>query len=105
RRLILRLLEQFHHALTTLQLTAGCVVEVGGKLREGGQFAVLSQVGTNTAGELLDDLGLSGTTHAGHRDTGVNSGTDTGVEQVGFQEDLTVGNGNHVRRNEGGDVT
>jgi hypothetical protein len=33
------------------------------------------------------------------------AGTDTGVEQVGFQEDLTVGNRDDVGRNERGNVT
>src|SRR5690606_16861263 len=44
-------------------------------------------------------------THAGHRDTGVNSGANTSVEQVGLQEDLTVSNGNHVGRHECRHVT
>src|SRR5690606_15048830 len=35
---------------------------------------------------------------------GVNSGTDTCVQQITFQEDLTVSNRNHVRRNESGNV-
>src|SRR5690606_7738076 len=56
------------------------------------------------SGQLLDDLGLSGTTHAGYRDTGVDGRTDTRVEHGRFQEDLTVGNRNHVGRNERGNV-
>jgi len=34
--------------------------------------------------------------HARHRKTHVHRRTNTGVEQIGFQEDLTVGDGNHV---------
>src|SRR5690606_42023295 len=55
--------------------------------------------------ELFHDLGLGCTTYPGYRDTGVHRRTDTGVEQVGFQEDLTVGDGNHVGRNERRNVT
>src|SRR5690606_15547096 len=84
--------------------TARCVVKVGGKLGKGGQFAILGQVGTDTARQFLDDLGLCGATDTRHRNTGVDGGTDTGVEQVGFQEDLAVGNRNDVGRNEGGHV-
>src|SRR5690606_18920694 len=44
-------------------------------------------------------------THPGFRDTRVHRGTDTGVEQVALQEDLTDGDGDHVGRNERGYVT
>jgi hypothetical protein len=95
------LLEQLGHAGAAVQLLAGGFVQVGGELRERSQFAVLGQVGTDTAGEVLDDLGLGGTADARHRDTGVDGGADTGVEQAGFQEDLAVGDRDHVGRHEG----
>src|SRR5690606_13644232 len=104
QRLVLRLLEQFNDALATFQLAARSVVKVGGELGERCKFAILGQVGTNTTGHLLDDLGLRSATDTRHRNTGVDGGTDTGVEQVGFQEDLAVGNGDDVGRNEGGHV-
>ncbi len=104
RRLILRLLQQFDHSAAALELLAGRFVQVGSKLRERSQFAILGQVGTNTARELLDDLGLRRTTHPRHRNTRVDGGTHTGVEQIGFEEDLAVGNRNHIGRHEGGHV-
>jgi len=79
-----------------LQLLAGSFVQVGSELRERSQFTILGQCQTDTATELLDDLGLGRTTNAGYRDTGVDSRTDTCVEEVGFQEDLAVGNGNQL---------
>src|SRR3546814_1445954 len=96
--LVLRLLYVFDHALAAFHLTAGSVVKVGGELSESGELTVLGQVGTNTARHLLDDLGLRSAADTRHRNTGVDGGTNTGVEQVGFQEDLTVGNGNDVGR-------
>src|SRR5690606_33485724 len=66
---------------------------------------ILGQRGTDTTGQLLDDLGLRRTTNTGYRHTSVDRRADTGVEQVRFQEDLTVGDGDHVGRNEGGYVT
>ena len=87
-----------------IQLLAGSLVQVRSELGEGRQFTVLSQSGTDTTGQLLDDLGLSGTTHAGYRDTGVDGRTDTRVEHGRFQEDLTVGDRDHVGRNERGNV-
>jgi hypothetical protein len=50
-RRVLRLLEQLGHARAAVQLLAGGGVQVGGELREGGQLAVLRQVGTDTAGQ------------------------------------------------------
>src|SRR5690606_8149935 len=70
------------------------------KLGKSGQLAILGQVGTDTTRELLDDLGLRRATHTRHRDTGVDGGPDPGIEQVGFEDDLAVGNGNDVGRNE-----
>src|SRR5690348_2526466 len=39
-----------------------------------------------------------------YRDAGVDGGADTGVEEVGLEEDLAVGDRNDVGRNERGDV-
>src|SRR5690606_33781422 len=98
--LILRLLQKFNNTLTALELATGRVVEVGSKLGKRCQFTVLSQVGTNTAGQFLDHFGLGCTTHTRYRNTSVDGGTHTGVEQVGLKEDLAVSNRNHVGRNE-----
>ncbi len=87
------------------QLFTGCFVQIGCELRERSQFTILCQRGTNTTGQFLDDLGLSSTTNTGYGDTRVNRRTNTGVKQVGFQEDLTIGNRNYVGRNERRNVT
>ncbi|BAK13270.1 hypothetical protein PAJ_3190 [Pantoea ananatis AJ13355] len=104
-RRILFLLQQLGHFLTVAQLFTGCIVQIRCKLGEGRQFTILRQRGTNTTGQFLDDLSLSSTTHTGYRDTRVNSRTDTGVEQVRFQEDLTISNRDYVGRNERRNVT
>src|SRR5690606_19800153 len=104
-RRVLLLFHQFGGALTVFELGLGGFVEVGRELRERRQFAVLRQCGTDTARQFLDDLGLGGATDTRYRDTGVHGRTDAGVEQARFQEDLTVGDRDHVGRNERGDVT
>src|SRR6516225_3311545 len=104
QRRVLRLLQQFRDAGAAVQLLAGGVVQVRGELGEGREFAVLRQVRTDAARQALDQVGLGGAADARHRDTGVDGGTDAGVEQAGFQEDLAVGDRDHVRRNEGRDV-
>ena len=104
QRRVLRLLEQFGHARAAVELLARGFVEVGGELRERGQLAVLRQVGTDAAGQALDQLRLRGAADARHRDAGVDGGADAGVEQRRFQEDLAVGDRDHVGRHEGGHV-
>src|SRR5690606_5792943 len=104
-RSVLLLLHQLAHTLPMLQLLAGRFVQIGSELGERRQLTILGQRGTNTAGQLLDDLGLCRTTYAGYRHTGVDRRADARVEQVGLEEDLTVGDGDHVGRNERGYVT
>ena len=65
----------------------------------------MRQVETNTTTQLLDDLGLGRTTHTGYGKTGIDRRTNTGIKQIGFQEDLPIGNGNDVGRHEGRHVT
>jgi hypothetical protein len=54
---------------------------------------------------LLHGLGLGSGTDTRDGKTDVNSGTNTLEEKFGFQEDLTVSNGNDVGRNISGDIT
>ena len=102
---ILLLLHQLHHALTTFQLATSRIIQVGSELRERGELTILSERQAHATAKLLDDTCLRSTTHARHRQTSVDSRTDVCVEKVGLQEDLTVGDGDHVGRNERRDVT
>ena len=59
---------------------------------------------------FLDDVIMPHSTRrriarAGDRQTGVDSWTLTGIKQVGFQENLAVGDGNNVRGDVSRDVT
>src|SRR4030095_8303235 len=74
------------------------------ELREGRQLAVLREVETQGARHLAHRLDLRRATDARHRVTDVDRGTNALIEQVGFEEDLTVGDRNNVGRNEGGKV-
>ena len=58
-----------------------------------------------TTANGFDGLGLGGTTDTGDRQTDRNSRADTLVEQVGFQEDLAVGDRDDVGRDVGRDIT
>src|SRR5690606_456918 len=99
QRLAPALLQDLHRARAARQLRLRRLVEVGAELGECRQRAVCGQIQTERTGYLLHRFDLCGTADAGDRDTDVNGRTLTGVEQVGLQEDLTVGNRDDVRRN------
>ncbi len=76
-------------------------VEVGAELRERRHLAVLREVEAQRAGDLLHRLDLRRAADARHRDADVHGRADAGVEQVGLEEDLAVGDRDDVGRNVG----
>src|SRR5699024_1687153 len=80
-------------------------VEVGGEHREGLERAVLREVELESTGDLLHRLDLRVTADPGDRDTHVDGGADVGVEEVGLEVDLAVGDGDDVGRDVRRDVT
>ena len=103
-RRVLRLLEQLDQAGTALQLGPGGRVQVGGEGGERLQLAVLGQVQPQRPATFFIGLDLGGATDPGDRDTDVDRRPDTLVEQVGLQEELAVGDGDDVGRDERRDV-
>ena len=87
---VLLLLEQFSQLLTSVQELLGGGVEIRTELGEGGDFSVLGQLELEGTGDLLHGLDLGGGTDTGHRETDVDSGADTLVEELSLQEDLTI---------------
>ena len=99
--LVLALFEGFGGELAAGQLGAGGGVQVGGaELGEGGEFAVLGQVEAQAAGDLADGAGLGGAADAGHGEAHIHGGADAHIEQLRFQVNLAVGDGDDI----GGDV-
>ncbi len=103
-RLELRLLEKLGEALAAVELLLRHLVEVGAELREGGELAVLGEVELQGRADLLGRLDGSGEADARDREADVDGWTNAGVEEVGFEEDLSVGDGDDVGRNVGRDV-
>ena len=101
---VLGLLEDFHQPLAAVELGLGGLVQVGTELGEGRQLAVLGQVQLDRPGHRLHGLHLGGAADAAHRDADVHGRADARVEQVGFQEDLAVGDGDDVGGDVGGHV-
>ena len=97
----LRLLQELGEPRAAVEHALGGGVEIGAELREGGHLAVLRELALDLAGDLLHRLGLRGGADARHREADVHRRADALIEQVGLQEDLTVGDRNHVGRDVG----
>src|SRR5712692_58232 len=103
-RLVLVLLEQLGKPRAALELIACLGVEVGGELRESRELAVLGEVESELTGDLAHGLRLRVATDTRNADADVERGALAGVEQVGLEIDLAVGDRDHVGRDEGRDV-
>ncbi|CDN44416.1 hypothetical protein BN871_EV_00020 [Paenibacillus sp. P22] len=103
-RLVDALLQDFQRALAAVEAGLGYFVQIGAELGECRQLAVLGKVKLERAGYLFHRLRLSGGAYAGYGVADVDSRTLAGVEQVGFQEDLSVRDGDDVRRDVSGDI-
>src|SRR5208283_1401978 len=80
-------------------------VEVAAELRERRQFPVLREVESQRAGNLTHGLNLGAAADAADRKSHVYGRTHAGVEQVGLEINLAVGDGDDVGRNVGRNVT
>ena len=98
------LLEQLDEAVATVEGRLRHLVELGAEGGEGLELTELGQVALQRAHGLLHGLDLGGAAHPGHRLAGVEGGPDTGLEQVVLEEDLAVGDRDHVGRDVGRDV-
>lgn len=103
--LVLGLLEQLSETGTTVEQELGRSVQVGTELGEGGDLTVLGKEKLERTGDLLHGLDLGSGTDTRHGETDVDGRADTLEEQLGFQENLTVRDGNHVGGNVGGHIT
>ncbi len=103
-RMELGLLEQFGEALSAIELVLRGLVEIAAELREGGEVAVLREVELERGADLLDGLDGRGEADARDGESDVDGWANAGVEEVGLQENLAVGDGNDVGWDVGGDV-
>ncbi|MBG9885595.1 hypothetical protein ABE10_03120, partial [Bacillus toyonensis] len=103
-RRVLRLLEQLGQARASGELPTRGGIEVGREHREGLERTVLRQLQLQCAGHFLDRLHLGVAADTRDRDAHVDRRTLVGVEEVGLEEDLSVGDRDHVGRDVGRDV-
>mmetsp|Transcript_108989 Transcript_108989/g.150728 ORF Transcript_108989/g.150728 Transcript_108989/m.150728 type:complete len:396 (-) Transcript_108989:302-1489(-) len=102
---VLLLVEELSKLLTSVKHVLGGGIQIGTELGESSDFSVLSEFELEGTRHLLHGLDLSGRTDTGHGKTDVNGGSLTLVEELGFKEDLTIGNGDNVSGDIGGHIT
>ena len=93
--------QKLGEALAAVQKSLGRRIEVGAELGEGGEFAILRQLSFDLAGDLFHRLDLRRRPHAADRQADIHRRADALEEEIGFKEDLSVGDGNDVGRNIG----
>lgn len=101
----LLLLKEEGKSLTSGKGLLGGSIKIGTELGKGSNFSVLGQEELEGTGNLLHGLNLGSGTDSRDGKTDVDSGSDTLVEELGLEENLTIGNGNNVGRNVGGHIT
>jgi hypothetical protein len=104
-RRVLGLLEELSETGTSVEEVSGGSIQIGTELGESCDFSVLGEVKLQGTGNRLHEFGLGGGTDSRDGETDVDCWSDTLEEELGLQEDLSVGDRNDVGRNVGRDIT
>jgi len=102
---VLSLLQEFCKLLTSVEKLLCGGIKIGTELSESSDLSVLSKIKLHGTGHLLHSLDLSGRTDSRYRKTDINSWSDTLVEKLSFQENLSVSNGDNVCWDVSRDIT
>ena len=102
---VLRLNQKLGVLTSLINRQGGNRIHITAELRESFQLTILGLVNLQCSGYLLHGLNLRVTTYTGYGDTHIDSRTDTLIKEIGFEEDLSVSNGNHIRRDIGRNVS
>jgi len=102
---VLVLLEELSESDASVEELLGGGIHIGTELREGGDLSVLSEIELHRTGDLLHGLELSSGTDSRDGETDVDCWSNTLVEELSLQEDLTVSNGDDVGWDVGGHIT
>ena len=98
---VLLLLKKLGQFLTSVKELLGGGIQIRTELSESSDLTVLSKLELKGTSKLLHGLNLGGGSDTGDGETNVNSGTDTLMEELGLEEDLSISDGDDI----GGDVS
>lgn len=102
---VLFLFQQLGKLGSSVQQLLGGSIQIRSELGEGSDFSVLGELKLHLTSDLLHGLDLGGRSDSGDGKTDVDGGSDTLEEKFGFEENLSISNGNNVGGDIGGDVT
>ena len=100
-RNVLFLLDELSEFLTSEEKLLGGGIKIRTELGEGSDLSVLGKIELDGTRHLLHGFDLGGGSDTGYGKTDVNGRSDTLVEKIRFQEDLSISN----RDNIGGDIS
>jgi len=104
-RLVLSLLEEFVKADSTVQLLLGGRIQVRSELGEGSNLTVLGKFELHGTSDSLGCLVLGSRSDSGDGKSNRDSWALTLIKQLGFQENLSISNGNNIGRNVSGHIS
>jgi len=93
---VLLLLKELGKLLSSVKELLGGSIKIGTELGESSNLSVLGELKLHGSRNLLHGLDLSGRSDSRYGKTDVNGWSDTLVEELSFQEDLSIGNGDNV---------
>jgi len=93
---VLLLLEELSEFLTSVQKLLSSGIKIGTELGEGSDFSVLGKLELHGTGDLLHGLDLGSGTDSRYGKTDVNGWSDTLIEELSLQEDLSISDRNNV---------
>ena len=90
---------------TSVEELLGGSIEIRSELSEGSDFSVLCKFEFKGTSDLFHSFNLGSRSDTGYRKTDIDGRSDTFVEELSFQEDLTVSDGNDISGDIGRDIT
>lgn len=104
-RRVLFLFQQLGKLGSSVQQLLGGGIQIRTELGEGSDLSVLGELKLHLTSDLLHGLDLGGRSDSGDGQTDVDGWSDTLEEKLGFEENLSVSNGDDVSGDISGDVT
>lgn len=93
---VLLLLEELSELLTSVEELLGGSIEIRTELGESGNLSVLSELELERTSNLSHGLDLCGGSNSGNGETNIDGRSDTLVEELGLEEDLSISDGDNV---------
>jgi len=102
---VLLLLQELGQLFSSVEEVLGGSVEIRSELGEGSDLSVLGELELHRSRDLLHCLNLGSGSDSRDGETDINGRSDTSVEKLGFEENLSVSDRNNVGRDISRDIS